>query len=101
MSSVKQDLKKTKQTTIEEKIKCNRCGKCCHIIYSEVPLVLLPCKQLIKITENKHYCRIYPNRIGYKIGENETGKRFKCGSRWESEYDYEDCPYNTNKEVLY
>jgi len=39
-------------------------------------------------------CSIYPNRIGMSVSANSH-----CDFRSNTEFDYEDCPYNTYKPV--
>lgn len=65
--------------------KCLRCGQCCHY---EQDGKIIPCRFLMGI------CSIYPNRIGMSVSANSH-----CDFRSNTEFDYEDCPYNTYKPV--
>lgn len=70
---------------------CKRCGKCCHFFRDKK---LVACKYLIqhdKLTS----CRVYANRLNKKID-----KKHFCSLRENTENDFKDCPYNTNKPIL-
>lgn len=41
-------------------------------------------------------CAIYENRLGFPVNQILG---YKCSMRSETAYDFEDCPYNTIKEV--
>lgn len=84
---------KTRGSKIMKEV-CNRCGQCCYLLRNELPSDI-PCKYLIKLKSGKTLCRIYRNRFEKKIdGEN------LCMPRKILQYDYEDCPYNTDKPLV-
>ena len=68
-------------------MKCLRCGKCCHFENGK------SCPHLV-FEEGKTSCRIYKTRLGTKIGNNE------CVLRVNTKFDYDGCPYNTNKPII-
>jgi len=62
------DLQKSK---LEEwEALCLHCGACCGSIEGDL------CENLIKLSENKYFCRVYGNRFG----EHHTisGKKMNC-----------------------
>lgn len=71
---------------------CLRCGRCCQ--YPKDGR-LVDCKYLVRLKKGKTLCRIYRNRL-----KTPTTEGFVCGYRKDSLYDYEGCPYNTNKPIL-
>ena len=60
----------------------------------------IKCKYLVKIG-NFHHCRIYKHkdRIN-KVLWTIKGHKFYCCERVKSRYDYESCPYNTDKPII-
>ena len=72
---------------------CVRCGKCCWI--PDKGGKLKPCKFLIKLKSGKTLCRIYNMRLGRKLNDE-----FVCGTVETRRYDYEGCPFNTDREIL-
>ena len=74
-------------------IKCLFCGKCCYYLENGI---LTKCKFLVKRKNGKTLCRVYSTRLGRPIGVNHH-----CDLRVNSEFDYEGCPYNTDKGVLF
>lgn len=50
--------------------RCLRCGACCGTYDGDL------CRNLIKRSDNKYYCRVYENRIGQQA--TVSGKRFAC-----------------------
>ena len=73
-----------------EDIKCQRCGKCCHLIIDS-KLSNIPCKFLLSVGNNRFVCRIYnvENRIEKIIALGN-----KCQKRVDSHVNYPNCPYN-------
>ena len=71
---------------------CNFCSKCCHYIKDGK---LKTCKHLVKLSNTKKLCRIYGNRIGTMIDEDVM-----CKLRKDSQFDYANCPLNTNKPMF-
>ena len=65
---------------------CLRCGQCCHWKVGEE---LRRCRFL-----GPEGCEVYDKRLGLGV---EAG--FTCGLRVDSHFDYEDCPYNTDKPI--
>jgi hypothetical protein len=78
-----------------DEFKCNRCGRCCHFILNGQ---IKKCRFCIKIGDIT-VCRKYKNRLKEVIYSDKDKKTF-CGERINTKYDYKDCPYNTNKEIL-
>lgn len=70
---------------------CRHCGKCCHY-YKDGRLK--KCKFLMTLSNGYTFCRIYPNRLGQKIDEG-----IYCTKRELAPFDYEGCPYNTDKPI--
>ncbi len=68
------------------------CGKCCHYI---IDGKIFKCKNLIKLSNGKTLCRIYNNRLGYKIAPG-----FKCGLRENFKMNFVGCPYNVDGQEL-
>lgn len=79
---------------------CLRCGKCCYVPKyedPEIPTCLTswgPCKHLVRLKSGKTVCRVFHTRLGTKIDE-----RHVCVLREESNFDYEGCPFNTDKPI--
>jgi uncharacterized cysteine cluster protein YcgN (CxxCxxCC family) len=76
---------------------CKNCGNCCYYIDTTKDLqTSKPCKYLIRF-KDRTFCRIYhqKDRIGKQIGFNN-----KCILRKDSNWDYLNCPYNTNKPMI-
>ncbi len=73
---------------------CNNCGRCCHHMKNGE---LEPCQFLVKLKDGKTKCRIYEERLN-TITDDELGNF--CKLRKDSYYDYEGCPYNTNKPIF-
>lgn len=71
---------------------CRKCGQCC---FYKKNGILKRCKYLIQISKDWTYCRVYKNRVGIIIDDG-----FMCKLRKDSDYDYPDCPYNTNKKMF-
>lgn len=73
---------------------CKRCGRCCHYIREGK---VKKCLYLIRLGNGVTSCRVYdcPGRVGKVIG-----KGVKCVNREDSPFDYDGCPYNSNKRVL-
>ena len=71
-------------------LKCKNCGKCCKIDNGK-----RFCRFLIEIEKDKTFCTIYPIRLGV-----ETEKGFHCGYRKDTKFDFEGCPYNTDKPII-
>lgn len=61
------------------------CGKCCHING-------VPCPYLI-FKDGKTKCSVYKTRLRRKVLGGE------CMMRKDTPFDYEGCPYNTNKPI--
>jgi len=72
--------------------KCICCGKCCYFPNRKGKLI--KCRFLLP----NNTCRIYCNRIGKK-GVLYINAR--CGYRKDSAWDYEGCPENTGKPILW
>jgi len=76
---------------------CQRCGKCCHFIDENNQL--RKCRYLIKLPSGKTLCRVYRNR--FKVTIAKVGDKVaKCLMRKDSPFDYEGCPFNTNKPLF-
>ena len=75
-------------------IACLRCGKCC---YYKIDGKIKKCKHLVKLPNGKTLCRIYKKRLGTIIDKTKDGKVVRCVLRKDSKFDYEGCPFNTNK----
>lgn len=77
---------------------CKRCGACCHLYLDGKKI---PCRFLVTLNNGKTLCRIYKRkeRIGSVI-LNKDGKKYFCSSREKSTYDYMNCPYNTDREII-
>lgn len=71
--------------------KCLRCGKCCYLVdLNTMKQTDIPCRYLIKFSNNEYFCRIYNrNRLGRNLGKGN-----KCNLREHVKYNYEGCPYN-------
>jgi len=78
---------------------CKRCGLCCFLIIDEKPTDK-PCPFLQIYEDGTTHCKVYRrNRVRRKIGKD--GKRkLICTMRINSPFDYEGCPYNTNKPIV-
>lgn len=77
----------------DKEIHCKMCGKCCRYFKgAEVK----KCKYLIILKNGKCYCKIYwqKDRVGKKLD-----KGVYCMNRMDSPYDFDGCPYNTNKPI--
>jgi hypothetical protein len=55
----------------------------------------IPCPYLRFRKNGKTYCLIYKDRLGKELG---LGNR--CTMRINTLFDYEGCPYNTNKPLV-
>jgi len=80
---------------MSEEDKCLRCGSCCYWVDNGKRI---KCRFLMKVGNNKHFCRIYANRLYKKLG-NINGKDIICNlreNRHENIYlhDGTPCPYN-------
>jgi hypothetical protein len=75
---------------VEEPV-CKRCGNCCHYVKDGR---VKSCSQLVKIGK-KTACRIYRNRLGYKVDEG-----VHCANRKDVPFDFPGCPYNTGKPMM-
>ena len=73
---------------------CLRCGQCCYLIVDKKPTDI-KCKHLVKSPNGKTLCRIYTHRLYTKLGHGNI-----CGPRSGTDFDYEGCPYNTNKPLV-
>jgi len=71
-------------------LNCKRCGQCCTYYDKEGKRKV--CRFLVRIGSNITACRIYPNRLGTEIDEGVY-----CGKVEGRAFDYEGCPFNTNK----
>lgn len=49
----------------------------------------------MRLENGKTACLIYEKRLGTVIGMG-----YHCGLRSETEYDFEGCPWNTNKPIF-
>lgn len=77
--------------------KCLRCGKCCHIIKEDNGKPFLSeetCPYLEK-DGDKTKCLIYDIRLRTRIMDG-----FYCRLRCSDDYDYEGCPYNTDRPIV-
>jgi len=73
--------------------KCTRCGQCC---FFEEDGKIKKCPYLLIMPQSKTtFCRIYPTRLGTKIGKNAW-----CNNIDRAPYDYAGCPYNTGKRPM-
>jgi hypothetical protein len=77
-----------------EELKCLRCGKCCY--FPDKNNELRKCRNLVKLPSGKTLCRIYNKRTGFKIDDEKV-----CGDRLDILYDFEGCPYNADKPILW
>jgi hypothetical protein len=75
--------------------KCLRCGQCCKVTYKGITK---ECKHLAR-ENGKTYCRIYNHRLGTTMFSIHN-TNFYCLMRENSQWDYLDCPYNTNKQIM-
>lgn len=78
---------------------CKCCGKCCHIVIDDIDY---PCKYLIFNDDGTTKCKIYHRRLGTRMiakGNPKSKIKFYCSIRVHSKWDYEDCPYNTDKDI--
>jgi hypothetical protein len=79
-------------------IACKRCGLCCYIEIDGKPSNK-KCRHLVILKSGRTLCRIYTNlknRLGKDLGSGNA-----CVSRKDSPFDYEGCPYNTDKPIIY
>ena len=79
------------------KVKCKRCGKCC--IYVDVrggTRVGIFCRYLVSDSKEFHTCTRWHKHLGVHIGMG-----YYCGLRCDSDFDFDGCPYNTDKPMLY
>jgi len=87
----------------KKRIKCNRCGKCCHFLSDDG--VIRACIHLVKSLDKagkaRYFCSIYSKRLGAKCGIKYNGKDVLCGKRMQSHFDFVGCPYNTNKSLFW
>lgn len=73
---------------------CKQCGRCCHPVIDGK--LGPPCRFLVKNKDGTTSCKVYlRNRLGRFTGY----KNHRCGLRKDTLYDYEGCPYNTNKPI--
>ena len=71
---------------------CLRCGKCCHYVIDNT---VKRCRFLVDCLDGTFICRIYSRRIGHRIEGPVI-----CMYRRMSPFDYEGCPYNTDKPLF-
>jgi hypothetical protein len=76
---------------LEEQPICHLCGKCCHYIKDGK---ILKCRNLI-LLNGKTICRIYTNRLGFKIDEG-----VKCSTRISLKQNFKGCPYNIDGQPM-
>lgn len=55
----------------------------------------IPCKYLRFKRDGTTCCSVYKSRVGRDLGYGN-----KCGLRKDTIFDYEGCPYNTNKPLV-
>ena len=78
-------------------MKCKRCGLCCYkiiVVDGVLTPTHIPCQYLI-FKNKKAFCTIYKERLIRDMGDGN-----KCILRKDSLFDYEGCPYNTNKPLI-
>ena len=78
-------------------VTCKRCGLCCYYI---IDGKLKKCKHLVTLKSGSKVCRIYPRRLGKVLDVKDNGQKVMCMLRKNSYYDYEGCPYNTDKPMF-
>ena len=78
---------------MSKEIICLNCGKCCTYIIDRKPTEI-PCKHLKRLEDGTTRCKFYHQRINKSIGHGN-----RCNMRKDSTFDYEGCPYNTNKPI--
>ena len=66
---------------------CRRCGRCCYVLKDGK---WVKCRYLVKLSNGKSLCRTYNNK---RIGK-DCGSGARCGFRYQSEWNFKDCPYN-------
>ncbi len=71
---------------------CKRCGICC-ILKINGQRGTKRCPFLVGKVGGITSCRIYPNRVGKKLGHNNT-----CVEREKSDEIFKGCPYNKEEE---
>jgi len=76
---------------------CNRCGQCCHWMDQGK---IKKCRFLVKTSDHKFWCRIYPNRLGQHIGTLSSGEKLYCTLIQNAPTDFAECPYNEGKRPL-
>jgi len=90
---------------------CIRCGKCCEYIMYKTngEPYLKRCKHLVRLKTGKTICRMYYKRKllrtghGIKVDEFMIGDERKdvfCLWRINGHFDYEGCPFNTDKPLF-
>ena len=72
---------------------CLMCGQCCHVLLKDGSIK--KCRHLVHLKNGKTLCRVYKKRLGVRI----VGEWF-CNWRVDTTFDFEGCPFNTNKPVL-
>ena len=72
-----------------DRIECLHCGQCCKTGEDDHD-----CPFLMRDDSGFTICSIYPVRLGVEIAPG-----YHCGLRKDTVYDFEGCPYNTDKEV--
>jgi hypothetical protein len=72
---------------------CQRCGRCCHYIKDGR---LKACKHLIRLPSGRTLCRVFAKRLTEVI-DTIGEKQVRCVMRKDSHFDYENCPFNTDK----
>ena len=81
---------------------CLRCGSCCFTNLAKdgklYPSRKKKCKFMVKLPSGSTVCRVYNKRLGTVLSEDKFHKTF-CGVREGSTFDYEGCPFNTDKKV--
>ena len=73
-------------------VTCNRCGTCCHLKIDHKRQQ--SCKYLVRLSGTTTICRIYKNRLGMQLGNNN-----KCNLREDVHENFYSkngvpCPYN-------
>lgn len=58
------------------------------------------CKHLVKLKSGKTLCRVYKTHLGRVLHDNKDGTVQVCKLRKDGNYDYEGCPYNTDKPMF-